>query len=112
MPSHFSWCVSAMRAANSKTGVTAEQLLQIKGEGMGWGKIASGLGLRLGSVVSSVKAEGQVASGLAKPDGRVSRMAGEGARAGLSGNSGVHAGIGAGHVSAGAGLGAGVKVGK
>ncbi len=96
-------------AANSKTGVSAEQLLEMKRDGMGWGKIASGLGLRLGSVVSSVKAEGQVATGVAKADGRVSRMQGEGAR---SVAAGVHTGLGVGHGNAGAGLGVGVKVGK
>ena len=64
------------------------------------------------TVVSGVKAEGQVANGLAKADGHVSRMRGEGARAGVGSNAGVHAGLGAGHATAGAGLGVDVKVGK
>jgi hypothetical protein len=96
-------------AANSNTGVTAEQLLECKRDGMGWGTIAAGLGLNLGSVVSGVKAEGQVANGIAKADGRVSRMRGEGARAS---NVGAQAGMSVGHAHAGAGLGVGVKVGK
>jgi len=102
-------------AANSKSGVTAEQLIEMKRDNnMGWGKIASGLGLRLGSVISSVKAEGQVATGLAKPDGHVSPIRGEGARGGVAANAGIHGGLGNGNTNAGAGLGAGVgvKVGK
>jgi len=101
-------------AANSKTEVTAQQLLALKNEGMGWGKVASGLGLRLASVVSSVKAEGMVASGLAKADGRVAAMRGEGARTGANASVGVQAGVNTGQATAGAGIdvGAGVKVGK
>ena len=38
-----------------------EQLVQMRNDGMGWGRIAAGLDLRLGSVVSAVKAEGRVA---------------------------------------------------
>lgn len=97
--------------ANSSTDVTVEQLIAMQRDGMGWGSIAAGLGLQLGSVVSSVKAESRVANGLAKADGQVSRMQGEGAR-GVSANAGVQGGLGVGHAGAGAGLGVGVKVGR
>ena len=100
-------------ASNASTDVTVEQLMQMKSDGMGWGKIAAGLGLNLGSVVSSVAAEGRVANGLAKPDGKVAVIHGEGARAGTEANGSLHAGLGADHAHAGlgAGVGAGIKIG-
>ena len=100
-------------ASNASTDVTVEQLMQMKSDGMGWGKIAAGLGLNLGSVVSSVGAEGRVANGLTKPDGKVAVIHGEGARAGADAHGSVHAGLGADHAHAGlgAGVGAGIKIG-
>jgi|SRR5437762_430804 len=89
--------------ANSSAGVTIEQLVAMNKDGMGWGQIAAGLGLQLGSVVSSVNAESRVAHGLDKADGRVAVMRGEGARPGTSIGIGAQAGKGA--VGAGAGLG-------
>jgi hypothetical protein len=102
-------------AANAKTGVTAAQLLDWKHDGMGWGTIAAGLGLDLGSVVSGVKAETRVAAGLARPDGKIAPMTGAGARAGA--DVGLRAGAASGHgvgtsVGAGLGAGAGLKLGK
>ena len=99
-------------AANSKSGVTVEQLMEMNHDGMGWGKIAAGLGMKLGSVVSCVKAEGQVANGLVKADGHVGRMQGEGARVGATGNAGLQVGLGAGHTNAGVGLGGRLSAGK
>lgn len=95
--------------ANSGTDVTVEQLIQMKRDGMGWGKIAAGLDLQLGSVVSGIKAESQVARGLMKADGRVAAMTGPGARLGVG--TGVGAGLGKGqtHVNSGVGVGVGVK---
>src|SRR5437867_11585576 len=97
-------------ALNSKSDVTADQLITLHKDGMGWGQIAAGLGLRLGEVVSAVNAESHVASGQAKADGKVAVVHGEGAKAGLGAGAGVHAG-GQG-VKAGASLGVetGVKV--
>jgi hypothetical protein len=99
-------------AANASADVTVEQLVALKRGGMGWGTIAAGLDLNLGSVVSSVKAEGRVANGLARADGRVAAMSGPGARVGAS--AGVRGGLGLGQGKAGAGVGAGggLKIGK
>ena len=103
-------------ASNSKTEVTVEQLLNWKVDGMGLGELAAGLGLQLGSVVSSVKAEGRVAQGLAKADGKVEPMHGEGARVGVGANAGLHAGVGNGagnaNAAAGANAGVGIKIGR
>lgn len=95
--------------ANAASDVTIEQLIQMKSDGMGWGKIAAGLDLDLGSVVSGVKAESQVARGLVRADGKVAAMTGPGARLGVGG--GIGAGLGKTHtqVNAGAGVGVGVK---
>jgi len=102
-------------AANANTGVTAAQLVQLQQSGMGWGQIAAGLGMHLGSAVSSVKAEARVANGLAKADGQVAAIAtkapnGELA-AGANGRASVdtHQGVGA-HTDVGAGMG--VKLGR
>lgn len=96
--------------ANATTDVTVEQLITMHAEGMGWGRIAAGLGIELGSAVSSVNAEARVAQGLAKADGRVSAMRGEGARAGVRG--GVTAGLGAANGRTGVGAGVGVGIGR
>jgi hypothetical protein len=61
-------------AASMQGGMTADQLYGLRKSGMGWGKIAAGLGLSLQQTVSAVSAEGQVALGLAKPDGKVKRI--------------------------------------
>jgi hypothetical protein len=84
----------------------------MKHDGMGWGQIAAGLDLNLGSVVSAVKAEGRVASGVGRPDGKIAPMRGLGARVGVAGgNAGLHAGVGHGAAgAAGAGVGVGVKI--
>jgi len=96
--------------ANTKSGVTVEQLVTMNKDGMGWGQIAAGLGLQLGSVVSSVNAESRVAHGLDKADGHVAAMRGDGAR--LGGNAGANAGLGvqAGKTNVNAGAGLGVKL--
>jgi len=102
-------------AANANTGVTVAQLVQLQQSGMGWGQIAAGLGMHLGSAVSSVKAEARVANGLAKADGHVAAIAtrapnGELA-AGANGRASVDTrqGVGA-HTGVDAGMG--VKVGR
>jgi hypothetical protein len=99
-------------AVNTTTGVTVEQLITLNKDGMGWGQIAAGLGLHLGSVVSSVNAESRVAHGLEKADGRVVAMRGEGARVGT--NAAVNAGLGAqaGKTGVNAGAGLGVKINR
>jgi hypothetical protein len=96
--------------ANSATVVTAENLLQLREEGAGWGQIAAGLGLRLGDAVSAIRAESRVATGLAKADGRVATIRGEGARVGANAAAGANAGVRAGGVGAGASAGVGVRI--
>lgn len=97
--------------ANATANVTVEQLIAMHEDGLGWGRIAAGLGFDLGSAVRSVNAEARVAQGLARADGRVSAMRGEGARAGL--RAGATAGLGAqqGRAGIGAGAGVGIKIG-
>lgn len=98
-------------AANATSGATVNDLVALKQDGMGWGQIAAGLGLKLGAVVSGVKAESQVARGLAKADGHATAaLHGAAPRADAGAKVGANAGVGKG-VSAGAGVNAGVKVG-
>lgn len=94
--------------ANTSADVTAAQLVQLHKEGTGWGQIAAGLGLKLGHVVSAVQAEGRVAAGLAKPDGKVAVIHGDGTHANVNANGA--AGAAAGGVSAATRTGAGVGV--
>jgi hypothetical protein len=60
----------------SAPGVTVDQLFDMREEGMGWGQIAHGLGLKQKEVVTAVHAEGRVIRGQSKPDGSPSRIAG------------------------------------
>jgi hypothetical protein len=60
--------------ANAKSDVTLDQIFQMRTDGMGWGQIANGLGLRMGEVVSAVASEGRVATGQSKPDGKVATI--------------------------------------
>jgi hypothetical protein len=79
--------------ANAKSGVvTLDQLFEMRRNGLGWGQIAHGLDLRLGGLVSAVKAEGRVAVGAAKADGRPAKIQKVTARA----NAGTKVGVGAG----------------
>lgn len=100
--------------ANSKADVTAQELMQLKMQDCGWGQIAAGLGLKLGEAVSAVRAESQVATGLAKADGKVAVIHGSGAVAGVGAVAGAGAGAKAGGASVGADVktGVGVKIGN
>lgn len=53
----------------SAPGVTVDQLFDMRSEGLGWGQIAHGLGLKQKEVASAVQAEGRVVRGQSKPDG-------------------------------------------
>lgn len=101
-------------AANVSGAATVEQMIALRREGTGWGQIAAGLGLKLGHVVSAVQAEGRVATGLAKPDGKVAAIRGDGTRvdAGAGARAGAQTAVPAGGASAaaGAGVGIGVKI--
>lgn len=98
--------------ANAGAEASVAQLVQLRREGAGWGQIAAGLGLKLGQVVSAVQAEGRVASGLAKPDGKVATIRGDGVRANAGAKAAASAAVPAGGASATAhtGLGVGVKI--
>jgi hypothetical protein len=97
-------------SANLKTPIEASQLLRWHQDGMGWGQMAAGLGLSLGSVVSSANTESRVAAGSARADGKVAGIYGEGAR---GAGAGLDMGVGAqaGKVAAGGTAGLGVKIG-
>ena len=68
--------------SNASAEVTARQVFDLRTEGMGWGQIAHGMGLKLGPSLTAVKSEARVARGLEKADGKVSTIAGPGSRAG------------------------------
>ena len=68
--------------ANAAAEVTARQLFDLRTEGMGWGQIAHGLGLKLGPAIGAVKTEARVARGLEKADGKVTMIQGPGSKAG------------------------------
>ncbi|HEU4941609.1 MAG TPA: hypothetical protein VFT97_08330 [Candidatus Eisenbacteria bacterium] len=62
--------------ANTLTGVTVDEILVMRTtDAMGWGGIASGLDLKLGSVVSGVKSEAKVAMGGSRADGKPAKIA-------------------------------------
>lgn len=71
-------------AANAAASVSPKQLIELRGEGMSWGAIATGMGLHLGQVVRATKEEVRVAKGLAKPDGKVAVVTGTGSKAGAA----------------------------
>jgi len=96
-------------AANAKSDVTLADLYQMRNQGMGWGVIAHGLGLKLGGVVSAVKTEGRVALGLSKGDGKpavIHASSAAGAKAGAKVDAGKAS------TSAGTGVGVGVDLDK
>lgn len=104
--------------ANAKADVTVRQLVEMHADGMGWGQVAAGLGLKLGEVVSAVNSEGRVAQGELRADGKVALVHGEGAKAGLGVGAGAGLGLKAGGKGVGGGVGGGlgtdikVKVGR
>lgn len=88
--------------AGSNAGVTVNQLFDLRQDGMGWGRIAAGLGLSAGKVMSAVQAETRVARGLDRPDGRVGSLS-----ATASTSSSTQANVG----STGVGLNTGLGIG-
>ena len=56
--------------ANSKDKVTLPDLANLRSEGLSWGAIAFGLRFHLEDLEDAIKAEGRVAMGLSKPDGK------------------------------------------
>lgn len=61
--------------ANSKGDLTMDQIRTLRGEGLGWGQLAHGLGLRADGFVVALKKEVSVARGTAKPDGKPALVA-------------------------------------
>lgn len=55
--------------ASIRSGVTIDHLFEMRDEGMGWGQIAHGLGLKQKDVTTAVRAEGRVIRGQSKPSG-------------------------------------------
>jgi len=72
--------------ANGTQAVTAKQLFDLRNEGMSWGQIATGMGLKVGDVVKAAKEEARVAKGLQKADGTVAVVHGAGSKFGASGS--------------------------
>lgn len=56
--------------ANSSAGVTLVDLVDLRSDGLGWGAIAYGLRFHLEDFEDAIKAEGRVAMGLTKADGK------------------------------------------
>jgi hypothetical protein len=56
--------------ANSNTGVTLLDLVSLRSDGLGWGAIAFGLRFHMEDLEDAIKAEGRVAMGLSKADGK------------------------------------------
>ncbi len=49
--------------SDSKSGLTIDQVQKLRSEGMGWGQIARGMGVKLGTVVRAVKSEAKPTGG-------------------------------------------------
>ena len=56
--------------ANSGTKVTLADLVTLRRDGLSWGAIAFGLQFHMEDFEDAIKAEGRVAMGLSKPDGK------------------------------------------
>ena len=62
--------------SNTLTGVTVDEIMMMRTtDAMGWGAIASGLDLKLGNVVVASKAQGKVATGASRADGKPAKIA-------------------------------------
>ena len=56
--------------ANSDEKVTFVDLVNLRADGLGWGAIAFGLRFHMEDFEDAIKAEGRVAMGLSKADGK------------------------------------------
>lgn len=61
--------------ANAGAGLTIVDLAQLRREGLGWGAIAFGLQFHMEDFEDAIKAEGRVAMGLSKADGKAATIA-------------------------------------
>jgi hypothetical protein len=57
--------------ASAPRAISLEQILGLRRAGLAWTGIAYGLGLRPIQLVSAVRSQSRVATGLERPDGRV-----------------------------------------
>ena len=96
--------------ANTKSRTAVEPLIEMRKDHVGWAQIAAGMGLKLGEVTSAVQTESRVAQGLAKADGKVAVIHGDGSRAGLGANAGLNGAVSTDHTRAGVAAGAGLGV--
>ena len=62
----------------STSTVTLDDLFKLHQDGMGWGQIAHGMGLKLGDLVSAANSVERVATGKGKVDTKTPRIRGEG----------------------------------
>jgi len=60
--------------SNSEKGVTLSDLATLRSDGLSWRAIAYGLRFRLEDFEDALKAQGKVAMGLAKPDGKAATI--------------------------------------
>ena len=60
--------------ASAPSGTTVDQLYTLHSEELGWGSIAYGMGLRVGSVTAAIKTETLVARGTMKADGKTPKI--------------------------------------
>jgi hypothetical protein len=62
-------------AANTtSSGLTPEQIFEMRKAGKGWAQISAGMGLKLGDVVSAAQSESKIAMGLSKSEGKVAQI--------------------------------------
>ncbi len=86
--------------SDSKSGLTIDQVQKLRSEGMGWGQIARGMGVKLGTVVRAVKSEAKPTGGGAAKSNGVSPS--EASRPDMSHGANPHGGgVHAGGASAG-----------
>lgn len=93
--------------ANAPAGTTIDQLYALHADGMGWGQIAYGMGLRVGSFEGAVKTESMIARGTMKPDGKPPKIA---SSTRVASAAGAHAHAGTAHVGAPTNVTAGASV--
>lgn len=97
--------------ANAPSGTTIDQLYTMRGDGMGWGQIAYGMGLRVGSVAAAVKTEAMVARGTVKADGKTAKI-GKSTRVASAGSARARGNQTKVDATTGAAVEPGVKAGK
>ena len=76
---------------SAPAGTKVDQLYALHAVGMGWGSIAYGMGLRVGSFAAAVKTESMVARGTMKADGKPAKI-GRATRVAASGRDRARAG--------------------